>query len=266
MNKNARICFVSSLAALAVIILVSPVMAQQQPQKKLKGGVNQDDYQNKSAPSLSRTDIRDSGGDPFGNDGAPDGTMGDFDPPPEVFQQAPLRRMPPPPKQQPTFGGPQQSLEDALDGLEMEMPPAQMKGRLQDQKLQPLNGNLKQDSPEMDIAWNEWHKRVAQAVYIRFNNMAKMAFPQSRPLSCQITYTVTRDGQIVNCRSLQGSGDRTFDSMVLQVVASLNGSALLQFPQGSRRQQVEKLAGFEHNFGDPKGFKYQYDNEHVKGK
>ncbi len=267
MRIYARIYFVVSLTAFVAFLLVSPAMAQQQPQQKkvYKGGVNQTDVRNQNTPSLTRMDIRDSNSDPFGNDGVPDGTMGDFDPPAEMFQQAPPRRMPPPPPKQQNFGGPQDSLEDVLDGLEMETPAAPPM-KLQNQG-KPLQGNLKQqDSPAMDIAWNEWHRRVAEAVYVRFNNMAKMAFPQSRPLACNITYTVTRDGQIINCRTLQGSGDKVFDNMVLQVVASLNGSPLLQYPQGSRRQQVEKLAGFEHNFGDPRGFKYQFDNEHVKGK
>ncbi len=264
MSKNTRILFIVSLFTSVSITVVSPVMAQQN--KVYRGSVNQTDVRNKTGPSLNRNDLRDSGGDPFGNDGVPDQVQPDsFEPPPDAFQPEKRRTPPPPPSNRNFGGGVQENLEDLLDGLQPEQalpqnPP--FNARVNQQ--QPTQ-NLKQDSAELDIAWNQWHERVAKNVYVRFNNMALIAFPHSRPLSCKITYTVTRDGRIINARILESSQDAVFDKMVIGVVSSLNGNPILQFPQGSRRQQVEKLCGFEHNFGQGLGFKYQLDKERVKG-
>lgn len=92
------------------------------------------------------------------------------------------------------------------------------------------------------LSWDEWHKRVAEAIFIRFDAYAQKAF--TRPLSCQAAYTVTRDRQITNVRLLQKSPNTVFNSMLLLVLKSMNGNPILDYPAGSQRLSVEKTGTF----------------------
>ena len=60
-------------------------------------------------------------------------------------------------------------------------------------------------SPDMQLAWDAWHHRVAEAIYQRFNFLAKLGFKHSPPLLCQVSYVVTREGQINNVQVQQNS-------------------------------------------------------------
>jgi len=52
-------------------------------------------------------------------------------------------------------------------------------------------------SPDMQLAWDAWHRRVAGTIYDRFNFFAKAA--SSIPtLASRLSYQVTRDGHIIN--------------------------------------------------------------------
>lgn len=111
-------------------------------------------------------------------------------------------------------------------------------------------------TPEMQLLWDIWHHRVAEAIFVRFNYLAKVAFKCSPALLCKVSYTVTRDGHIQNIQVQERSQSMLFNLIVSQTVKSLDGdAALLQFPPNSRRMIVAKNGTFTQNYGGD-GFKY----------
>ena len=124
-----------------------------------------------------------------------------------------------------------------------------------------------EEGPEMQVAWDAWHRRVGEAVFNRFNQMAKAAFKYSDQLACKVSYTVTRDGQIKDIKVLDQSPNIMFNTLVTTALKSLSGDIdLLQFPEGSRRQEVEKIATFTQNYGVD-GFRSTVgDKEEVRAK
>ncbi|SRR5579875_196973 len=122
-------------------------------------------------------------------------------------------------------------------------------------------------SPQMEVAWDAWHQRVAKALFQRFNAMAKMAFKYSPPLACKVGYTVTREGTVKNIRVLEPSTDVSFDVLVTTALKSISGDKdLLQFPLGSHRAEVERTGTFSQNYG-VEGFRYGGgDRETVRAK
>ncbi len=122
------------------------------------------------------------------------------------------------------------------------------------------------NTPDMQLAWDQWHKQVAEAIYQKFNSLAQLAFQYSHPLACYVTYTVTRDGRIINVQLQQKSANVAFNAMVMMVVNSMSGqSDVLTFPTGSRRTTVNKAGMFTQNYG-VQGFKYTTgDKEMIPG-
>lgn len=133
---------------------------------------------------------------------------------------------------------------------------------------QAADPNDPDNSPDMKLLWDQWHKRVAATIFDRFNFIAKSNFNGGPPLLAQIGYVVTRDGQIKDVTLRKSSQNALFNTVVVQAVKSLNGEmAVLQFPQGSRRMFVPKVGDFMKNYGFPPGYKHQKDDhELIKGK
>jgi hypothetical protein len=224
----------------------------------LKGGVNKEDYVPRTkAPGLSRDDIK-STGDAFGGDDN-NNTQQAIEPP-SFDVQTPKAPKPPPNFNlradegggQDFNGTPQQGVSDA--------PPAPQVATSTPFNPQQGNANMMaQDAdstPQMKLAWDEWHRRVAEAVYQRYTTMTHMAFKFSRPMGAYVTYVVTRDGRVTDVTLQQKSPNVAFNAMIMMVVNSLNGQRdLLAFPQGSRRMTVEKGGMFTQNYG-VQGFKF----------
>lgn len=219
----------------------------------LKGTVTKDGE--RETQGLSRSDISDPYKDPFS-----EGEQDEVSAPSNMYQMdSPTPAQPPPPLQgnlREQSKRPLQSMQPRGNPFEgenepmpvMQQPPPQMQ-----QQMQPQDPD---SSPEMQVAWDLWHKRVASAIYTRFNFLAKLAFRHSPPLLCQVSYVVSRDGQIQNIQVQQKSTNVLFNVIVFQTVKSLNGDInLLQFPPGSRRMFVPKLGTFTQNYGGD-GFKY----------
>jgi hypothetical protein len=245
-----------SLFALAAIFTTCAPGFSAPLNKPLTGRVTEEGKKEKG-PGLSRQDL-DPSNDPF-SDGQDDQVL---EAPKEAFQmQAP----PKPPKR--PFGlnaeqqgnaplqtmVPKPSNGNPFEGEGENLPPMPI-------PQQPPPSRVMQNDPdssaEMQLAWDMWHKRVAEAIYTRFNFLAKVAFRRSSPLLCKISYVVTRDGQIQNIQIQEKATNVLFNVIVFQTVKSLNGDiALLQFPQGSRRMYVPKNGTFTQNYGND-GFKY----------
>ncbi len=123
------------------------------------------------------------------------------------------------------------------------------------------------ETPEMRLLWDQWHRRVAAEVFQRYNFFAKAAFRYSRPLLARVNYVATREGEIKNVVLVEGSPNLLFNILVVKVVQSLSGnSAILEFPPGSRRAFVIKQGTFMQNFGQS-GFRYTMgDAERIPGR
>jgi hypothetical protein len=254
-----RSILLNSFLALTLLAgLYLPVEAQQAG-KRLTGGVS---ATGTKTNGLSRTDIRPTNNDPFS------GTDDDG----ELAIDAPKYR---PQVAKPTVSPPKRPLQGNVDEGQQAMMPAQPNYAPQDmggdQDMMPqqpaFNPNDPDSSPDMQLAWDAWHRRVAGAIFERFNFFAKAAFRHSPPIMARLSYQVTRDGHIQNLTVTQKSTNILFNVLCFQAVKSLDGDmALLQFPQGSRRMFVPKSGVFTQNYHGQAGFKYQVgDQETVQG-
>jgi hypothetical protein len=158
------------------------------------------------------------------------------------------------------------SLEDAGEPGAAQQPPPHM-APPQAPRQAPVNPNDPDSTPEMQLLWDAWHRRVAGEIFTRFNLFAKAAFKYSRPLQAVVTYRVTRDGRVEDVHLVKSSANLFFNLLITQVVKSLNGNvALLQYPPGSRRQVVQKSGTFTQNVGTV-GFRHQTgDAERIVGR
>lgn len=247
------------------IASVLPACAQETP--TLKGFVHAQDVQkNRANPSLDRRNIPNFGDD-FSQPSAGPG-MDVFDAPAAAFDNQ--RAFAPPP---PTFGLNASEQGDDFQGtpqqaVQAPQPPMQPQ-MIQQNMLPPASMNAGASDPdntqEMQLQWDLWHKRVAEAIFIRFDERAKSAFANSRPISCEASYSVTRDGRVTNIRLLRKSNDLMYNMMLMTVLNSMSGSPLLQFPPGSHRQFVCKTGEFSRNCG-MNGFRHTVnDNERIIG-
>jgi hypothetical protein len=252
--------FLNSLLAMSMLASVC-LPAQAGPQKTLTGGVSETGRLN--VPSLNRhQDVGNK--DPFA------GTDDDGE-----LLNAPKYK---PQVVKPVVTKPLRGNLDDSGGYQQAQPtmaPSDMGGerdampsQVQQPPQQPrFNPNDPDQSPDMQLAWDAWHKRVAACIFERFNFFAKAAFRRSPPIMAKLTYSVTRDGHILNLNMPQKSTNVLFNVLVFQSVKSLDGDmSILQFPDGSRRMWVPKSGVFTQNYSNQAGFKYTTgDAETVQG-
>jgi hypothetical protein len=233
-----KILFLSVVLAL-VATTMQPVLADV-----LKGNVQQDQMMQQKQPALNRT--KDIEADPFSNKDDTTPGMDAIDAPSDAMKAI---------NQQPLQGNTQTT------GNPYNMPLAPQEQAMPQQPVQQPQAQFNPNDPDsgnpaMQLAWDAWHRRVAEAIYTRYNFFAKAAFHNSQPLLCQVSYVVTRDGHITQMNMAQKSNNVLYNVLVFQAVKSLDGDQmLLQFPPGSRRQFVQKYGTFAQNYG-ANGFKY----------
>lgn len=218
-------------------------------------------------PSLSRKDIRPTNNDPFsGTD--EDGEA--LDAPKNAYKQE-VKKPPKPVKpfvlQANDGGNPYNTVPQRPQQAPTDMggDPDAMPSQAQQPAPPAFNPNDPDSSPDMQLAWDMWHKRVAQCIFERFNFFSKAAFRRSPPLLAKLTYVVTRDGHITNMNMPAKAGNVLFNVLVFQSVKSLDGDmSILTFPEGSRRMYVAKSGTFTQNYGN-EGFRYTVgDKESVQ--
>jgi hypothetical protein len=249
-----------TLAALILCVSVTgPALAQQ---KVLKGNAAYSDSRESGGnTSLRRTDIRPSSG-PSSDSFAPQGDSSEAFAPSNFAVQT----MAPPPSppafglnaqaedQQQDFQG-QQGVPTLGQEQQQSMPHA-LSAQQDQQPRQMSNPNDPDSTPEMKLLWDAWHRRVAEAVFVRYSTMANAGFANSPPIGAIAAYSVSRDGRISNVRLNQKSPNVLYNACVLMAIQSLNGNmAILQFPPNSRRMNVEKVGQFTQNYGQQIGFK-----------
>ncbi|HEY9788038.1 MAG TPA: TonB C-terminal domain-containing protein [Candidatus Obscuribacterales bacterium] len=244
----------SSLLSGQILFGFAPVATAQN--KTLKGGVQKEGFiqPDNTGPRLSRSDINRIG-DPFGDNEQ-------FEPPKEAFAvQSASPDMPQ------KFGLNAQQTGDPFQGQSMPglsdqvpqqqpvMQPPSVPQMAPPTQMPQMRPNDPDNSQEMQLAWDEWHRRVAEAIFTKIQAFAGTILKRSQPLKGVVAYTVTRDGQIVNVRMLQPSPNIFYNAIILRAITSTAGSPVLQFPMGSRRMVCEKVSTFSHNTGGPEGFR-----------
>lgn len=250
-NSIHSLSLLSFVVMSFIVLSGQPATAQNSGQNKVYNlKIGHTDWMNTgTGPSLKREDINNAG-DPFGSD---DGAL---DAPQDAFKDNTIPQKPfnLNAGQSGMMGAPQQATP-AMQSQKPVMP------------TQPRN--LQAQDPEsvgqMKLAWDMWHKRVAEAIYIKYNRLATVAFKRSRPMAAQVAYTVTRNGQITNVRLVQRSPNLIYNTMIFGVLKSMNGNPILTFPQGSRRMTVDKTGTFYCNYINNSGYKYTTgDTETIK--
>ncbi len=240
-------------------MLVCPVQAAQQTSKPYKLRAEQGFVRPEEGPSLNRNDMKNAG-DPFDSSGT--GQEDSFEPPPGAFKMqtektgAP-RNFPLAADESGEFNG------QAMPGMGDQMPAQQQpRQQMMPPDMQPpTQVNQSRLSPQdaeeqqMKLAWDEWHRRVAEAIFNQISTAAKTMLPRTQPLICVINYTVTRDGRVVNVHLQQNSPNILYNGMVYAVVSRMSGNPVLTFPPGSRRMTVDKISTFGHNTGGQTGFR-----------
>jgi hypothetical protein len=183
--------------------------------------------------------------------------------------------MPPPAPQQPrSFDLTAQQASDAFDphlqpGQAIPDKMASLPPGYPPQGFQSPQHFMPEDArPDMRILWDQWQQRVASAIYARYSTLTNSAGYGRirRPLACYIDYVVSRTG-VVSAQITQPSPDLVYNTLCLGAVTSLSGQvALLQFPQGSQRMNVEQPASFTENvYPGVRGYKFPVnDGETVK--
>lgn len=128
------------------------------------------------------------------------------------------------------------------------------------------------EDADMVIAWEQWHKRVCQAIYENWIRNSKI------PGIAHTTLTVTRDHHItVDVRDVNiaphalemlpraGASfrvDQLNDEFVREIQATisvLDGTSILEFPSGSRRTTTSFHPYFSKD-GDMNGYEWRRDD------
>jgi len=241
-----------ALALTPLTVTILPASADSSP--KLKGGVLQEDRFHTDGPSLSRNEMKRGDTDPFGGGGQGAGDEM-LKPPPgaldgSVFEGKPLRGNAN--DDEGPFGS------KGMPQLEPDDAPSQGDARndtpFQSSTTTPGVGD---NSAQMKLLWDAWHKRVAETIYSRFNQSAQTFFKRSQPLSCQVSYMVARDGRVGQVRVLQPSSNPIYDTMLVTVIKSIQHNPVLEYPPNSQRQFVEKSGTFTWNYsGSGVGFRF----------
>lgn len=241
-------------------IWMIPADGAPQASKVYRLKANQGVFKPEEGPSLHRDDMQNAV-DPFETKSqTPEDTL---EPPASAFQVESDKPSAPPKfnlnaidgsqftgRGQPGFGDgiPQQERTRQKTEVPNLAPPSQV-NNVRQTANEP-------DGKDMQLAWDEWHKRLAEAIYTKISTAAVTLIPESEPLICVVNYTVTKDRRVVNVHLQQNSSNLAYNTMVYAVVSGMTGNPVLQFPQGSRRITVDKLSTFSHNASDENGFQY----------
>lgn len=267
-----RMATLTLLSAVVGQTLLLPALAAQTGNKPFKLRTQQDFIKPEEGPRLDRNDIN-RAGDPFNSSGT--GSEDAFEAPPEAFQvQTQKTGMPNSfplnASEMGDFNG------QGMPGMGDQMPQQQApRQQMMPPQMQPptnmnqmrTNPNDPDSSHEMQLAWDEWHRRVAEAIFNQIQSLAGTFLKRTGPLICVINYNVTRDGRVLNVKMQQNSPNLFYNAMVYKTVVGMSGNPVLAFPQGSRRMMVDKVSTFGHNNGGPQGFRSIInDRETLKGR
>lgn len=92
-------------------------------------------------------------------------------------------------------------------------------------------------SKEMVLAWERWHKQLSEAIYTRWQSLAR------DPGRATIRVTVSKNRRIT-AQIMRSDGGPRFDATVMEAIASIDGNPGLNFPAKSLRNQVSFEADY----------------------
>jgi len=109
-------------------------------------------------------------------------------------------------------------------------------GLVQPDKFQDLSANkfelgTDRGSRELMIGWERWYKQLSAAIYGRWSQVADI------PGHAIVRITVTNE-RVLSAILVKSSGNRVFDSGLVDAILSLNGNPGLTFPAQSERKSV----------------------------
>lgn len=109
----------------------------------------------------------------------------------------------------------------------------------QDFAAPPRNFDLgaEQNSRELVLAWERWHKQLSEVIYKRWSARA------DSPGRATMRISVTSDRRI-KAQIISSSGGGEFNAGLMEAVVGLNGNPGLTFPSKSRRNQVSFEADY----------------------
>jgi hypothetical protein len=112
-------------------------------------------------------------------------------------------------------------------------------------------------SREMTLAWERWHKQLSEAIYTRWQSIAR------DPGKATLKITVTRDRHI-SAQIIDTHSDGSFIGTILTAVESLDGNPGLTFPAKSERQVVSFEADYIAGSDVTPGYNWvKNDYEHI---
>lgn len=134
--------------------------------------------------------------------------------------------------------------------------------RFPQQKTGASQANLIDESAEMTIAWEEWHKRVSEEIYARWVHLGRV------PGEARVSITVKRDGSMDwSVSSYLGPHssfgfhplvESHFRASVDATLASVKGSPAFEFPEKSQRQEVQLHTKFSSQMDNgPSGYSWK---------
>jgi hypothetical protein len=94
--------------------------------------------------------------------------------------------------------------------------------------------------------WDVWQQNIDQNLRKQFEQISKTFDHGPRP-SAEVACTVTKTGKIENVRLILDSKDERVNYVVLQIVRSLEGQWLVQFPIDSASEAVEMDTSFSNH-------------------
>jgi hypothetical protein len=121
-------------------------------------------------------------------------------------------------------------------------------------KLPPnFDIGAERQSREMVLAWERWHHQLAQAIYERWQRIARDGGRAT------VKVTVTNDRHI-RAQVLQPSGNPDFDGCIIEAVSSLESNPGLSFPTKSQRRVVSFEADYIAGSNVRPGFTWRKDD------
>ncbi len=70
------------------------------------------------------------------------------------------------------------------------------------------------ETHEMKVLWDAWHKQVAATIYREFDRLASLQFRRGTQAGCKVKYEITSAGRVRNVHIVEPSHNQAFDSLV----------------------------------------------------
>ena len=101
---------------------------------------------------------------------------------------------------------------------------------------------------ESSAEWNDWHKRVAEAIDDKFA-AGPTIDAKGKLVVCRASYVITEDGKISSIELDCASPSQPFNEMVKGILASISENPVLKYPEDSISKPIRKSGRFSQNYG-----------------